>query len=100
MILLHFYKNAGISMNILVVTTSFVVPFQQVNLFMVPLLERKEAQRMRLSLQRTEVLRREMKAKDVRQVSKTKVTLSIISNTHSINKELTNHFQYFLIQLR
>ena len=87
-------------MNILVVTTSFVVPFQQVNLFMVPLLERKEAQRMRLSLQRTEVLRREMKAKDVRQVSKTKITLSIISNTHSINNELTNHFEYFKIQLR
>ena len=87
-------------MNIIVVTTSFVALLQQINLFMALLLDRKEAQRMRLSLQRIEVLRREMKAKDVRQVSKTKITLSIISNTHSINNELINHFKYFLIQLR
>ena len=87
-------------MNIIVVTTSFVALLQQINLLMALLLDRKEAQRMRLSLQRIEVLRREMKAKDVRQVSKTKITLSIISNTHSINNELINHFQYFLIQLR
>ena len=70
MILLQLYKNTGISMNIIVVTTSFVALLQQINLFMALLLDRKEAQRMRLSLQRIEVLRREMKAKDVRQVSK------------------------------
>ena len=72
-ILLQPYNKAGIYMNIIVATTLFLVQFQQIDFFMALLLKSKEALLMRLSLQGIEVLRREKKAKDISQVSKSKI---------------------------
>ena len=89
-ILLQSYNKAGIYMNIVIATTSFLVQFQQINFFMALLLKWKEALLMRLILQGIEVLRREKKVKDISQVPKSKIFLCLKDFQCTFYKESIN----------